>query len=134
ELQKEITALLLQRGEQVLVTRSAAEIFGRRRRNCLIAAALGLFLIGGGLLAWRYLAAPSTVSAGAQQLQPGEALAARKQALPVLLDALADPSPDVRLSVVTALGLTRDPTLRPRIEPLLGDARPDVQSQAATTL
>ena len=133
ELQTEIARLQLKGGQRVLVTKSAADMFGRgRRRLTMLALPSVMLLLGGGYLAQRYLAPrPVIEQAG---LRPGEALAARRSALTLLQSAAADPEPKVRYAVVAALGQTRDPGQRQLIESQLRDVRPEIVAQAATSL
>jgi HEAT repeat protein len=118
----------------VLISKSAADMFGRSRRRLLtFSLPLTVLLLGGGYLALRSLGPRPTVEI-TQRLRPDEALAARRAAQTLLVESLTVPAPGLRSVVVIALGQSHDPELRPQLEPLLSTAPPELAAQVATAL
>ncbi len=142
-MQREIDVLLLSRGERVLLGKSAAEVLttGRRLRVVLlfgryfplwllVVPPLLLLVSAGSYIAYRQLVrrAPS------DRLAEGELLAARKRALEFVSAQLAQGGAASRGALLSALGLTHDPTIRPLLEAALSTADIELQAQAAGAL
>ncbi|MFO0572761.1 MAG: HEAT repeat domain-containing protein [Polyangia bacterium] len=101
-----------------------------------VAAAWGSVLLIAGSVLLVYVVQKRRQRAELEQaaLETQQLLGAREQALTVLKSDLRDPSTELRLGAVAALGDTRDAALAPAILPLLDDKEGRVQIKAAEVL
>lgn len=131
-LEAETDRILVQRGQKAVLSRQLLgalrlRIFGRLLPLWAVAASLLVLLGGGAALLYVLLLKPP--------LSPEELEAIRARALAVLEgDTAATATTELRQRAVRSLGQTRDVRLRPDLEKLLLDPRPEVQAEAATAL
>lgn len=142
-LQREIDALLLARGERVLMGKSAAEVltsgrsprvvtlFGRYVPLWLLLVPSLLLVTLGGVVAYRQFVLKRAPS---DRLAEGELLAARERARGFLRIQLSQGPASSRAALLAACGSTHDPALRSTLEALLASPDADVQAQAASAL
>ncbi|MFO0575525.1 MAG: HEAT repeat domain-containing protein [Polyangia bacterium] len=131
-LEGEADRILVQRGQKAVLSRQLLgslrlRIFGRLLPLWAVAASLMVLLGGAAALVYVLLLKPP--------LSPEELEAIRARALAVLQgDTAATATTELRQHAVRSLGQTRDVRLRPDLEKLLLDPRPEVQAEAATAL
>ncbi len=144
-LQREIDLMLVARGEKTVLPTAlarsiagsglgAALVLGKWRIPLLALLPLALLLfVAGGLLTYRLAMKQSP-----PKLDADELLSLRKRALQILLQDLKDPNSasELRLSALSALGLSQDVALRLELEAALKNpaGEPMLRAQAAEAL
>ncbi len=140
-LEKEVELRLLARGDTALPAHIAEalsktqagthiRIGGRKVPLWVLLPVLMIFVIAGGAASW--LMWRQRVEQAA--ITPEELAELRQRALDVVREYAKGDDAPLRGLAASALSQTRDPSLRPQLEALLGDAAPSVRVRAALAL